>query len=154
MALVKAPKDFGAGAIYVTVGLAAVAIARRYPYGSGSEMGPGYFPTLLGWILVALGSASILRSLFRQGEPIGGLALKAVGFVIGSTALFGWLLPRAGLPIALAALALLSAAASRNFRLEPKALAGLALLVGLCAAVFVIGLGLPMPLLGAWFGGG
>jgi hypothetical protein len=116
-------------------------------------MGPGYFPTILGWILIALGWASILRSFLRRGEPIGGVALKAAAFVVGSTALFGWLLPRAGLPIALLALALISAAASSQFRMDAKALAGLALLVALCTGVFVVGLGLPMPLLGSWFGG-
>lgn len=152
MSLIKAPKDLGAGLTYVAFGLTAVLIARRYPYGSGSEMGPGYFPNLLGWILLGLGTASIIRSFLRRGDPIGGVALKAAAFVVGSTVLFGWLMPRAGLPIALVALALVAAAASTHFRLDAKALAGLALLVALCTAVFVFGLGLPMPLLGSWFG--
>ena len=150
--IVKAPKDLGAGAIYVALGLAAVLIARGYTFGSGSEMGPGYFPTILGWILVALGTASIVRAFLRRGEPIGAPALRAAALVIGSTVLFGWLLLRAGLPVALVALALGAAAASRNFRPDVKAFAGLALLVVLCSAVFVVGLGLPMPLLGSWFG--
>jgi biotin transporter BioY len=60
-------------------------------------------------------------------------------------------LPTAGFIIAVVVYALVAAAASRKFRLEWKALAGLILLVAFCAVVFVEGLGVPMPLLGSWF---
>jgi hypothetical protein len=65
-------------------------------------------------------------------------------------ALFGWLLPRVGLSVALLALCLVSASASREFRFDAKATAGLIALVVFCAAVFVKGLGVPMPLWGTW----
>ena len=66
--------------------------------------------------------------------------------------MFGVLLPRAGLVAALLALALLSASASSYFRFDPRAAAGLALLIAFCALVFVVALGVPLPLRGAWFG--
>ncbi len=48
-------------------------------------------------------------------------------------------------------LVLVSAAASVKFRVEWRALGLMALLVAFCALVFVEGLGLNVPLLGAWF---
>ena len=45
-----------------------------------------------------------------------------------------------------------SAAASEKFRFEWKAVLGLIVLIAFCALVFVMGLGVPMPLIGTWFG--
>jgi hypothetical protein len=47
---------------------------------------------------------------------------------------------------------LMSAAASSKFRFEWTATAGLIGLIVFCSVVFVKGLGVPMPLLGSWFG--
>ena len=70
-----------------------------------------------------------------------------------ATALFGLLLPVLGLVLALLALLLLSASASSRFRFDPRAAAGLVLLIAFCALVFVTALGVPMPLLGSWLVG-
>jgi Tripartite tricarboxylate transporter TctB family len=150
--VVRNPKDFWAGVIYVGVGLAAVLIGRNYAFGTGARMGPGYFPTVLGAILALFGAASLIRAFLVPGEPIGSIALKPLLLVTLSTVLFGYLLPRAGLIISLFALVLVSAAASEKFRFDWRATLGLVALVGVCALVFVTGLGVPMPILGSWFG--
>ena len=150
---IRSPKDFGAGALYAAVGAAAVWLAQDYGLGSPSRMGAGYFPTLLGGLLVLVGVASLVRSFFTDGEPIGAIAWKGLALVTCATVLFGLLLRPAGLVPALVALILVSAAGSHRFRLEPRALALLVVLVAFCALVFGKGLGLPLPLLGTWFGG-
>lgn len=150
---IRSPKDFGAGALYMALGIAAVAIAREYGIGSTSRMGAGYFPTVLGTLLAVVGGASVVRSFLVDGEPIGAIAWKGLSLVTGATVLFGLLLRPAGLVPALVALMLVSAAASHRFRFDPRALALMAALVAFCALVFVKGLGLPLPLLGPWFGG-
>lgn len=147
------PKDLYAGVIYIAVGLAAVWIGRDYAPGTGSRMGPGYFPTVLGWLLAIFGVLSVLRSFIQDGGPIGAVAWKGLALVSGATALFGLLLEPAGLIPALLALILVSAAASRMFRFEVRAAAGLVALLAFCALVFVRGLGVPMALLGSWFTG-
>jgi len=80
-------------------------------------------------------------------------ALTEAHVVVGSTAAFGLLLIPAGLIVALLALILISAAASHYFKFDWKALGALVILVVFCSLVFVKGLGVPMPLLGTWFGG-
>jgi Tripartite tricarboxylate transporter TctB family len=151
-ALIRGPKDFWTGVIYVLFGGLAFWIARDYGFGTASRMGPGYFPTILGAILVLIGVTSLVRSFIVPGEPLGKFALKAGVLIILSTVLFGFLVNRAGLVIALLALALVSAAASEKFRFEWKAVLGLIVLIAFCALVFVMGLGVPMPLIGTWFG--
>ncbi len=152
MAGIRNPKDFGTGIMYVVFGGAAVYIAQDYGMGQASRMGPGYFPMSLGFILLVFGAVALIRSFLSDGEPIGAFAWKAIFLVCGSTVLFGLLLRPAGLIIALLGLALMSAAGSSKFRFEWIAVAALVVLVAFCSLVFVKGLGVPMPLLGTWFG--
>jgi hypothetical protein len=149
---IRNAKDFWAGLVYLAVGLAAIFLARDFGMGTATRMGPGYFPIVLGGVLALLGVASVVRSFVSKGEPIGTFVLKGMLLVCGGTVLFGALLRGAGLVIALIVLVIVSAYASTKFRLGTAiALAG-GLTVA-CVLVFVKGLGIPMPLLGTWFGG-
>lgn len=153
MSHVLQKKDFWAGVLYIAFGAAAFWIGRDYPMGTAGRMGAGYFPTVLSAILMLIGLISAARAFAQEGEPVGTIAWKPLALVVGATALFGLLLPVAGLVIALIVLILVSAVASQHFRFDPKAAAGLVLLVTFCTLVFVKALGVPMPLLGSWFGG-
>lgn len=150
---IRSPKDFGAGLLYAGFGAAAILMARDYGMGSASRMGAGYFPTALGVLLMVIGIVSLVRSFVSTGAPIGTIAWKPAALVTSSTLLFGLLLRPAGLVPALVVLILVSAFASSRFRLQWRALGLMAALIAFCALVFVKGLGLPVPLLGSWFGG-
>ena len=110
------------------------------------------FRSVLGVLLLAFGLACLVRSVLQDGEPIGTLAWKPLALVTLATVLFGLLLPVLGLVVALFVLALVAAAASAKFRLDPRALAGLVVLIAACALVFVTALGVPLPLFGSWLG--
>ena len=150
---IRNPRDFWAGAIYVALAIVVVWIGRDYELGTSARMGPGYFPTALGSLLATLGLVSIARSFIRPGEAISAIAWRPLALVLGSTVLFGLLLPRAGVLVALACLIVVSALASRNSRADATSIAALVGLVAFCVLVFVKGLGVPMPLIGTWFGG-
>jgi hypothetical protein len=152
MSHVLQKKDFWAGVLYIAFGAAAFWIGRDYSMGTAGRMGAGYFPTVLSVILMVIGLLSAARAFLQAGQPVGAIAWKPLALVVGSTALFGLLLPTAGLVVALAVLILTSAFASQHFRLDPKAIAGLILLVAFCTLVFVKALGVPLPLVGSWFG--
>ena len=152
--MIRNQKDFGAGILYIAFGAVGWYIARDYGMGQASRMGPGYFPTVLSVMLMAFGAAAVIRSFIgKEGEKVGKFNWKGVAYVCGATALFAFLLPTAGLVIALIALSLVSAAASHYFKFDWKAVGALVVLVVFCALVFAKGLGVPMPLLGTWFGG-
>ncbi|MFO1324298.1 MAG: tripartite tricarboxylate transporter TctB family protein [Burkholderiales bacterium] len=153
MATIRNQKDFGAGVLYLAFGAVGFYIARDYGFGQASRMGPGYFPSVLSALLMMFGAIAVIRSFIKPGEDIGTFAWKAAVYVVGSNVLFGLLLIPAGLIVALVALILSSAAASMHFKFDWKAAGALIVLVVFCALVFVKGLGVPMPLLGTWFGG-
>ena len=44
-------------------GSSAILIAREYGMGTAIKMGPAYFPTILGGLLVGIGMISVIRSL-------------------------------------------------------------------------------------------
>jgi hypothetical protein len=146
-------KDFWTGVIYVVIGVSAFVIARNYALGSAARMGPGYFPTAVALLLTAVGVAIVVRSFFRQGELIDRFAWKPMLLVLGSIVAFGILINRAGLVLAALVLVLGCAAASERFRLGWLPVLGMAALIAFCVMVFVIGMGIPMPLIGPWFSG-
>jgi hypothetical protein len=152
MSHVLQKKDLWAGVLYIAFGAAAFWIGRDYPMGTAGRMGAGYFPTVLSAILVLIGLLSAARAFLQEGQPVGTIAWKPLALVVGSIALFGLLLPTAGLIVALTILILASAVASQHFRLDLKAAAGLILLVAFCTLVFVKALGVPLPLFGYWLG--
>jgi hypothetical protein len=148
---IRAPKDFGAGILYMVLGISAFVMARDYGFGSLARMGSGFFPLVLSALLTLFGAISLARSFVRPGEPIGGFGWKGLILVVAATVAFGLLLRPAGLIISLVVLILMSAVASVRFKWEPLPLLGAAALVGFCALLFVRLLGVPMPLLGYWF---
>lgn len=150
--LIKSPKNLWAGVLYLVFGTATVYLAKDFGMGAASRMGPGYFPMVLGGLLLLFGAASVILSFARRGESIGDIAWKPILLVVGATAIFAFLLRPAGLVPALFALILISASGSIRFRIEWRAILAMFGLVAFCSLVFVKGLGVPMSLFGTWFG--
>jgi putative tricarboxylic transport membrane protein len=150
--MIRGTQDFASGLVYIFFGSSAVILARDYGMGSALKMGPAYFPTILGGLLILIGSISIARSFLKQGPSIGRFTIKGLAFVIVSTVLFGLTVRGAGLIIALPLLVIISAFASDDFRWRPTLLLAVGLTV-FCVLVFLKGLGIPLPILGPWFGG-
>jgi len=145
-------KDFWSGVIFVAIGVAAVGFGRNHPMGTAMRMGPAYFPTVLGGLLALIGFVAIGRALLAPGLPMGRLAYNKLALVTAANVLFALLLRPLGLVGALILLVVVSAYASARFR-WPVALAlagGLA--IG-SSVIFVWLLGLPIPIVGTWFGG-
>jgi hypothetical protein len=150
--MIRSTKDFWTGLIYIFFGSSAVIIARDYGMGTALRMGPGYFPTILGGLLTLIGIISLVRSFIEPGTPIGRFTLKGMLLVVGSTLVFGFIVRGAGLAVALPVFVIMSASASGHFRWG-LSLALAAVLTVFCVLVFVKGLGVPLPILGSWFGG-
>ena len=112
-------------------------------------MGPGYFPLVLGVLLAAIGAFIIFESLVvetEDGEPIGKLAWKPLGFIIGANLLFGILLggvpsvgiPAMGLIVAIYGLTVVAAMAGDEFKLKEVLILGTALAIGSYLAFIVL----------------
>ena len=151
-AFIRHPKDFWSGIVFLFFGLSAIVIGQDYEMGTAGRMGPAYFPSVLGGLLALVGAASLVRSFFRQGEPVGRLYWRELALVLVAVLLFGFLVRDAGLIPATLVLIMISSYAGQKFNLAKS----IALAIG--AALFAVGLfvkllGLPMPMFGPWFGG-
>jgi hypothetical protein len=139
-------KDVWAGMMMIGIGAAAIFIARDYRFGSALRMGPGFFPSFLGGILIAFGICIIAVGL-RSGEKIqGSVSLRALVMLPLSLVLFGVLVEHAGFIPAMVALVFVSAASGREFKVIEVLLLTVALTVA-SVALFIWGLGLPYPLI-------
>ena len=146
MLQVKSPQDLGAGLAFMLIGLAGLYFGSDLAFGSSSRMGPGYFPSVLGGILVLFGVYLMIVGL-RKGEKIAvRCSLRAVIVLPLSLIAFGVLMTHAGFIPAMAALVFGSASAGREFKFVEVLLLTV-LLTGLSVAIFIWGLGLPYPLI-------
>jgi hypothetical protein len=144
-------KDFWSGVMFAAFGLAFVAFARQYDMGTAARMGPAYFPTVLGGLLLLLGVVVAIRGLTAKTTDghVDRFHFKPLLLILGAVVAFGLLLRPAGLVGALAALVIISSLGSNEFRLRDVLLltVGLAVLV---LVVFIYGLGMTVPVLPAF----
>ena len=138
--------DFLAGLMFIGVGGLAMIISRDYPMGSALRMGPGYFPMVLGGIMVAFGIYVMIRGLINTEEVKGNWSLRALFILPLATVIFGVLMEEAGFIPALVALIFISAAAGDQFKWIEVLVMAIALTAA-CVGLFIYGLGLPYPLL-------
>ena len=148
MAVVRSPKDLIAGLLFIGTGIAAIAIAANYTLGTAARMGPGYFPRLLGMLLIVLGAILTVRSLRLTGPPLPGWKWRPVLVTLGSVVVFGLIVNHAGLVLSTILLIVMASAASHEYRPREAVISGIAL-AALAVGVFVIGLKLQI---GIWPG--
>ncbi|MET0963778.1 MAG: tripartite tricarboxylate transporter TctB family protein [Noviherbaspirillum sp.] len=151
---IRNQKDFWAGLMFVAFGLFFSGFGTRYTFGSAARMGPGYFPTVLGIILVLLGAAIAMGGVSAKAEEhkVGKFSWPTIVLVLGAVVLFGVLLNTAGLIIALVAVVMVSSYASHEFGWK-AALINTVALVALCLFLFVYALSLQFPLWPTIFAG-
>ena len=137
--IVRAPGDFLAGVIFVTVGAASLFIGRSYRLGTLLSMGPGYFPRVIGILFTVLGLVIAIVALRVDGDKLGAWRLRPIVLVTAAIVAFGFCLERYGLVVASMVLVVVACFADRGRKI-PEAI-GVAILLTLVAwVVFVEGL--------------
>jgi hypothetical protein len=140
-------RDFLAGLMFMVIGGGAMLMARDYPFGSALRMGPGYFPTVLGGLVIVGGIVVLIEGLVKQTPVTRTWSVRALITLPLAALIFGYLMEHAGFVPAILVLTLLSAFASPQFRWKEQLLLAVGLTAG-CVALFIYGLGLPYPLFG------
>ena len=138
-------KDFSAGIMFIVLGGFFALWAQNYPMGSAVRMGPAYFPTVLGWILVGLGLIVLVRSFLLQGEEPRKTNWRPLAFVLGSVFVFAFLLGTAGLVVASFALMFICGMGGWDFRWKEQLINAVAM-TAVNVGIFYYGLGLPFKL--------
>lgn len=155
MAVKVSRNDLAAGAMFVAFGSFFAIEALKYDFGTPFRMGPGFMPVMLGGILVALGIGVAAQGL-RKGADGAAPPWPWRGFVLvlGTILFFALTVRGLGfLPTVTIATFAVAMSSKRN-----SALSSLVIALGLCVLcylVFVVGLGMLIPLVGPWlqFGG-
>ena len=145
---IRNQRDFGAGIMYMVIGLFFAIMATNYPMGTAAKMGPGYFPFYLGILMFLLGVLVAVKAFGAKAaiESIPKFNWRIMAQITGAVVLYGLLLPRLGFLIAVVVLVFVAASASREFTWKGTAI-NAAFLVTFTYSVFVLGLKLQFPLL-------
>jgi hypothetical protein len=150
---IKNHKDFWAGVMFVVFGVFFAGAGTQYTFGTAARMGPGYFPTVLGILLVLIGVVVSIGGLSANApeQKVDRFAWTTLLLILGPVVLFGLFLGTLGLVVCLFLLIAVSSYASHEF--SWKAMFGNAVvLIALCLFVFVYALKLQFPIWPAIFG--
>ena len=145
---IRHPKDFWSGVMFVAIGIGAIAVSSTYPLGTAARMGPGYFPRMLGILLIVLGALLGMRAVRgprTASDPIPPWKLRPLVGVLGSVVVFGLIVHYVGVLLGTVFLIVAASAASHEFRPKESVIAGV-LLGALAVGVFIIGLKLQLPI--------
>ena len=145
-------KDVLSGAIFVGLGIWFAAQSSHLTMGTTRAMGPGYLPVLLSVVLALFGLAVLIRGLLRGVGPVAAIPLRGLAAVSAALLLFSFCVRGAGLVPTVFAMVLITCLGSTRARPLPSVIlaAGLAVF---CWAAFILGLGLPLSVVGPWLGG-
>lgn len=137
--------------MFIAFGLFFAGFAQQYDMGSAARMGPAFFPTLLGGLLLLLGVLIGIQGLAIEeaDSKIDPFYFKPLLFVLGSVVLFGLLLRPAGLIVSLLVMVIVSSWGGHEFKLRDVLLLSLGLTL-LMLAVFIYGLSMTIPVLPAF----
>jgi Tripartite tricarboxylate transporter TctB family len=141
---IRHPKDFWAGVLFIAFGTAAVTLGAGYPLGTAARMGPGYFPRVLGMLLIGMGLILALRALKLTGAPLAMRNVKPLVIVLASVLVFGLTATRLGVVAATMLLILISSTADHEYRWK-EALVSSLVLAAVTVAAFIWGLGVQLP---------
>jgi hypothetical protein len=144
MHVIRHPRDFWAGVLFIFIGGSACLIALDYAMGTAGRMGPGYFPRTLGIMLALIGAGLVVRSFRLSGPRVELPTYKPLIIVLISVLVFGLIVSTTGLVIATVVLVLVASTASHEYRWKESIIAALALGVFVVIA-FVYGLSLQLP---------
>jgi len=128
-----------------------VVFSQRYDLGTAARMGPAFFPTMLGGLLLLLGIVTALKALATKSTAgqVDRFHFKPLLLVLGAVVAFGLLLRPGGLLVALAALVFISSLGSDEFKLRDVLLLTIGLAV-LVLIVFIYALEMTVPVLPAF----
>src|SRR4051812_41220799 len=91
-----ANKRFLSGLFFLATGGVSIYIAQDYPMGSALRMGPGYFPIVLGGILIGFGIWELIIGSLKPNQVEGNWSIRALIILPLSAVVFGVLMETAG----------------------------------------------------------
>jgi hypothetical protein len=133
--MVRNRKEAWAGVVFMAFAAFILVQVHDYDMGTPTQMGPGFFPTMLAVLLAVLGAVTTWRGVRSSlAAPVGTLPLMPLAFVSVGALAFAALIGRHGLAAAIVAMLALSCYG----RLRQRPLEVAVLCVSLVAVAYVI----------------
>lgn len=150
MALNLSRNDLASGAMFIAFGSYFALEASRYDFGNPFRMGPGFMPVVLGATLVALGIGVVAQGMNKPDEGVAPpWPWRGFLLVLGTILFFAATIRGLGfIPVVLIGAFATALSSTRN-----SPLSSLLIAVGLCVLcylIFVVGLGMQVPMVGPW----
>ncbi len=142
--MIKSKKDLYSGLMFMVLGAFFALWALNYPMGSSVRMGPAYFPTVLGWMTAGLGLIIAIRGFTIPDIAPNPTQLKPLLWINGAAIIFGMLVDPLKIGFVGAVVISVIACAFGGYEFKWKeAIIEAVVLIIVCWAAFVWGLGLP-----------
>lgn len=141
---IRALKDLYSGLMFIGIGSVFFFGAKQYPMGTAVRMGPAYFPTILGALLIFLGLIIFIRAFLVDGERPTKTQWPPMLLILSSVLSFGIIIGPLNLGVVAATLTLVIMAAYGGYEFKWKeAIISAVVLAITVPAIFYYGLGLP-----------
>lgn len=137
--------QFVAPALTVVFGIAVAAGGSSYEVGTLTEMGPGFFPTVVGCLIAALGLVMAAGTALHEVEALGAIEWRPLVATIAALSAFALSVAPLGFAPATVLLVAIAAAGARGYSIVRVALLSLGLIAGV-GAIFIWGLGMNLDL--------
>ena len=149
--LIKHEKDFWSGVMFIVFGGFFAAFAQSYDMGTAQRMGPAFFPTILGGLLVVLGIIIVMKGFGHSEEDhkVDKFHFGPLAWVLGSVILFGITLRWTGILISMFLLVTVSSMGSHEMKWKEVIALSICMAI-LTYLVFIVGLKMTIPVLPAF----
>jgi putative tricarboxylic transport membrane protein len=141
---VRNQQDLLAGLFFLAIAFGALWVSWDYPLGTAVRMSSGYFPRLLCVLLAVIGLYVFARAFALEGPPVSAVRPRPVILITLAVVVFAYAIPTLGVVIASFLLTFIGGYASPRVRFV-EMLAVAAVLAFATIAIFVWGIGLPIP---------
>jgi len=139
----RSPRNFAGGLTLLAIAAIALWQLQDLPVGTAMRMGPGYFPSLLAYLIGFFGLVLLAGSMVVEGDRLEGWNVKNLALVLGAIVLFAFTIRTLGLVLSGAALMIVAASAARDRRWTEAVLFTVGMLV-FAVILFPIALNLPL----------
>ena len=138
-------KDFAFGTFLIALALIAFGATGSLAIRTAADMGPGFVPRALAWMILGFGVTFLITGLAKARAPIPAPAWRPLAAILASIALFAVLFAKLGLIAACVGAVVVAGAATSPVRWLQLVAFGV-VMAAFSALLFVKGLGLPFRL--------
>jgi hypothetical protein len=138
-------KEFAFGIFLIALALVAFVSTRTLNVGTAADMGPGFVPRALAWIILGFGAVFCITSLLMTPQSLPALAWRPLLTILASIALFAVLFSTLGLIAACIGAVLVAGTATAPVRWR-RLLLFAPVVAAFSALLFVKAIGLPLKL--------